>query len=304
MDTVTSLLGNKIFASLYDPKADSLAADFRAKAATSLNGLTNLVSKGDATKSRLDKIPGVSDSTKASLESLLNEAKSYTSSVTSNLTPNAIAAKKDEVAAKIKALVHKAKGESATSLASAKEKEAKATQERIANQNASGSRLFKNILKYVLYAFLVIVLLALALWGGSLASNAAIQQPLYMRIYYLIYGFLLFPIPIFLSFSKPVTYHAVLAPLIERPLEPTAFTSAFAAFVFTPGILPQAVSVVANPTAVAQTNILKTISAEIPALPLPLPLVSVPSAAAKPAVKELMSLLSKNAGLIKSGVSV
>jgi hypothetical protein len=275
MDLVTSLLGNKMFASLYDPNADKLAADFRAKAASSLSSLTNIVSKGADTKNILAKIPGVSDTTKASLDKLLAEAKTFTSSASTSLTPNAIAAKKDEVAAKIQDLIKQAKGEASTTADAKKEAKKQAVKDKIENKTVSATRLAKRIFTVIGYGVLILGLLVLALWGGSIASNTAIDLPKYMRFYYFIYGSLLFPVSIFLSIGKPIKYHALLAPLIEAPA-----SSIFYPFVYTPvAVAPQEVTVVAAAVPVSEAAVLQTIAAATPA---PAPSAPAPSAPITP----------------------
>jgi len=268
---VTSLLGNKMFASLYDPNADKLAADFRAKATSSLSSLTNIVSKGSQTQDILSKIPGVSDTTKTSLDKLLAEAKTYAASASSSLTPNAIAAKKDEIAAKIQNLIKQAKGEASTAVTAKTTADKEAVKEKIENKNVSASRLLQRTGTVIGYGVLGLGLLVLALWGGSLASNSAIELPKYMRFYYFIYGSLLFPISIFLSIGKPIKYHALLAPLVEGPASSFLYP-----FVYTPvEVAPQEVNVVPVAVPVSEDVIQKTIaSAVAPAPSLPASLTS------------------------------
>ena len=222
METITSLLGNKMFASMYDPKADKLAADFRARAASSLGGLTSMVSKGDETKSILNKIPGVSADTKASLDKLLAQTKSFTSSAAGS-TPNTIAAKKDEVDAKMQEIVKKAQ----TEAKDAKIKEAavkkQTLKEKIANQTFSLKRLAGRIWNQFKIYFLYLLIAILALWGGSMTSNAMFEMPVYMRFYYFVYGTLLFPVAFIFAIMRYTTgntgkYHAILAPLVEGPI--------------------------------------------------------------------------------------
>lgn len=211
-----------MFASMYDPKADKLAADFRARAASSLGGLSSIVSKGDETKNILNKIPGVSADTKASLDNLLAQTKSFTSSAAGS-TPNTIAAKKDEVDAKMQEIVKKAQ----TEAKDAKVKEAAAKKEslkeKIANQTFSIKRLAGRIWNQFKIYLLYILIVILALWGGSMTSNAMFEMPVYMRFYYFVYGTLLFPVAFIFAIMRYTTgvtgkYHAILAPLVEGPI--------------------------------------------------------------------------------------
>jgi hypothetical protein len=79
-----------------------------------------------------------------------------------------------------------------------------------------------------------IIFIGFAIWGGSTASNAAINKSPIMRFYYFIYGTLLFPFSLGLAYMRyssntkqsdnkellqplcePFKYYAILAPLIN-----------------------------------------------------------------------------------------
>jgi hypothetical protein len=83
-------------------------------------------------------------------------------------------------------------------------------------------RFFNNILSIVTKYLVIIILIVLALLGGSLMSNRAIHQSISFRIYYMIYGSLLFPISYYIIANDFFTtgarvvpnFHALLAPLI------------------------------------------------------------------------------------------
>lgn len=214
MDMITSLVGNKIFSSLYDPKSDTLFAEFRKRASEAVGGLQDLVSRADSTKAILNKIPGVSDSTKNELNKLLAESKEFAKSAT-NLSPSAILSKKSEISAKIKSLVSTAQGEGV-------DQKKKALQK--SKQDKLRKFSFKNVITKMWTIVLYLTLVILVLWGGSISSNAAIDLPVQMRFYYFIYGSILFPISFIFAikryFTKPQPkYYAILAPLIEGPIE-------------------------------------------------------------------------------------
>ena len=216
MDMVTSLLGNKIFSSLYDPKSDTLLADFRKKAEESLGSFHDVLSKGVNTKAILNKIPGVSTATKNELDKLLAESKSFTTNA-SNLSPSTILAKKAEISTKISGLVKTAQAEGVAEKKNAAEKAKKEKGRKFSFVNS-----YTRFKKFFFYAILV----CLVLWGGSISSNAAFKLPVQMRFYYFIYGSILFPISFIFAikryFSEPATeYHALLAPLIEGPIKNT-----------------------------------------------------------------------------------
>jgi hypothetical protein len=214
MDMITSLVGNKIFSSLYDPKSDTLFAEFRKRASEAAGGLKDVVSRGVNTKAILDKIPGVSDSTKNELNKLLAESKEFAVSAT-NLSPSAILAKKSEIAAKINSLVSTALGEGVD----AKKKALQKSKEEKLRKFS-----FKNVITKMLRILFYLILVILVLWGGSISSNAAIDLPVQMRFYYFIYGAILFPVSFIFAikryFTKPQPkYYAILAPLVEGPIE-------------------------------------------------------------------------------------
>jgi hypothetical protein len=263
MDTATSLLGNKMFASMYDPNADKLAADYRARAASSLGSLTDTVTKGNQTQDILSKIPGVSADTKASLDSLLAEAKSFTTGAAGS-TPNTIAAKKDEVDTKIQDIVKKAQTEAKEKKVAVAEEKTAAVKEKVANQKFSVTRLAGRIWTQFKMYFLYLIIAILALWGGSMSSNAMISTPVYMRFYYFVYGTLLFPIAFIFALMRYTgggggAYHAVLAPLIEGPVLNPVMAGLLYPFVYTGAstlVTPLPVSTVTGATALPEAAIM------------------------------------------------
>jgi hypothetical protein len=316
MDTVTSLLGNKMFASMYDPNADKLAADFRARAASSLGSLTDTVTKGNQTQDILSKIPGVSADTKASLDSLLAEAKGFAASAAGS-TPNTIAAKKDEVDTKIQNIVKKAQTEAKEKKVAVAEEKTAAVKEKVANQKFSVTRLAGRIWTQFKMYFLYLIIAILALWGGSMSSNAMISTPVYMRFYYFVYGTLLFPIAFIFALMRYTAgsggaYHAVLAPLIEGPVLNPVMAGLLYPFVYTGAstlVTPLPVSTVTGATALpeaaimakAQQNALAaTVPAAYAAIPMGMPMPAMPMPMSMPAMP--MAAAAAKVGLIGSGV--
>ena len=278
---ITSLLGNKIFSSLYDPKADTLFADFRKKAEDSMNSLRDVVSKADSTKAIINKIPGVSDSTKAELDKLLAESKSFTAS-SSGLSPSAILGKKAEISTKINNLVQTAQEEGvAKKAAEEQQKKAKLASEAKGEVSMTklGNKLYKKVKTIVFWLMIVI----LGLVGGSLASNGAIALPPYMRFYYFIYGSILFPISYIFAIknyieNKPLKFHSVLAPLVEgTSVGLFSYKSLF--------VEPLPVQFVEAATAVPEAAVQAVIASNVAQV--------VPA----PAVSSLMETISKNAAV-------
>lgn len=222
MDLV-SLVGDKIFSSLYDPKADGIAAQFRKNVSQNLGGLENVVSKAAESKDILNNIPGVSGSTKQSLDVLIKQSNDFLKGA-SKLTPNEIAAKKDEINMKIKELVGQAKNESKQKQEEEEQKKKEELKEKVENQTFSVSRMLGRTWDSTKFYLLYVVLFVLALWGGSISSNANINKSVLMRAYYFIYGALLFPVSFAFAIWRYTTgnttpYYALLAPLIERPVQ-------------------------------------------------------------------------------------
>ena len=285
METVTSLVGNKLFASMYDPNADKLAADFRARSASSLGSLTDTVAKGNQTQDILNKIPGVSPDTKASLDSVLAEAKTF-SATAAGSTPNTIAAKKDDVDTKIQAIVKKAQTEAKDNKAAEAAAKTAAVKEKVENQTFSPTRLVGRVWgRFKIYLFYLVIAI-LALWGGSMSSNAMFELPVYMRFYYFIYGTLLFPIAFIFAIMRYTggsggAYHAILAPLIEGPVLNPIMAGLLYPFTYTAAttlVTPLPVSTVIGAAALPEAAILQKVQQNIAAAS---PAAAAAAAAAK-----------------------
>jgi len=310
-----------MFASMYDPNADKLAADFRARAASSLGSLTDTVTKGNQTQDILSKIPGVSADTKASLDSLLAEAKGFAASAAGS-TPNTIAAKKDEVDTKIQNIVKKAQTEAKEKKVAVAEEKTAAVKEKVANQKFSVIRLAGRIWTQFKMYFLYLIIAILALWGGSMSSNAMISTPVYMRFYYFVYGTLLFPIAFIFALMRYTggsggAYHAVLAPLIEGPVLNPVMAGLLYPFVYTGAstlVTPLPVSTVTGATALPEAAIMakaqqNALAASVPAAYAAMPMAMSMPAMPMPAMPMPMSMppmpmaaAAAKVGLIGSGV--
>jgi len=221
------------------------------------------VTKGNQTKALLNKIPGVSSDTKASLDNVLAQAKSFASGAIGS-TPNTIAAKKDEVDGKIRDIIKKAQGEAKKAKATSISEEAAAVKEKVENQTFSIKRFASRTWeKFKLY-FLFIVIAILALWGGSMTSNAMFDLPLYMRVYYFIYGTLLFPIAFIFAILRYTNnrggqYHAIIAPFVEGPILNPVMAGILYPFTYVPKstmVVPLPVSAVIGPAALPEAAIL------------------------------------------------
>ena len=259
MDLV-SLVGDKIFSSLYDPKADGIAAQFRKNVSQNMGGLENVISKAAGSKDILNNIPGVSDGTKQSLDVLIKQSNDFLKGA-SKLTPNEISAKKDEINMKIKELIGKAKGEAKEKKEEAEKKKQEELKEKVENQTFSVMRMLGRTWESGKYYLLYTVLIVLALWGGSISSNYNINKSVLLRAYYFIYGAILFPVSFAFAIWRYTTgtttpYYALLAPLIERPVQNQAVAMLLWPFIYTSPTQVATLPVVPSPeTALTGTSV-------------------------------------------------
>ena len=72
--------------------------------------------------------------------------------------------------------------------------------------------------------------------GSSLASNAAINLPIQFRIYYMVYGFILFPVSLIQGimnyFSNKTLFYALWAPLITQRYHSNIYNMLLFPFVY------------------------------------------------------------------------
>jgi hypothetical protein len=82
------------------------------------------------------------------------------------------------------------------------------------------NRFLKKVFDNSKYVIIFFIVLSLAFLGSSLAANAAINQKFAFKIYYMIYGFILFPISIILGikhlFEGKQLFYSIWAPLISK----------------------------------------------------------------------------------------
>ena len=216
MDQLKSLLG------VYDPNIDKLAQEFRSRVSQNVGALNDVIKNSNEVKNVVSKIPGVSEETKKQLNSALEKAKSFTGDAY-KMTPDQIAAQKDKLQLLVRTAVNKAQ-EEAKKLKIQKTQEKKvALKEKKENEVFSPMRLARRMWDTGKFYLLIAIGIGLALWGGSMASNAAIDKPVSIRFFYFIYGTILFPLSFAFALYRSMTgvqgsYHAMLAPLIAEPV--------------------------------------------------------------------------------------
>ena len=221
----------------FDPNINALETQFNALKISNTSDLTSSITNATSTANILNSIPGVTDDTKKQMAALLDESKKFS---TSGLSPSAIAAKTAEVNTKTQELVRQAQVDAKAAKEKAEADAKAAAQEKKENQKFSFKRLMKRAWDHGKWWLLGITLGLLALWGGSISSNNAIAEPVYMRFYYLIYGSLLFPVSFVFAIMRWFTgvkgsYYAILAPLVEGPIKNPFYASLLYMFTFDPG---------------------------------------------------------------------
>ena len=198
----------------YDPAGDLLKQVYRA---TFQNNLTNLQSTvggiGGGLGNFVVSVPGVSGATKSAYNSL-NKASEAALEAAKSMTPAQIAEKNDELAAEHNRIAEQANKEAAEA-AEAAEAEKRTPIDELFRFRLD--RFFKKIFDNATYIIIFFVVLFLAFLGSSLAANAAIYKPVPFRIYYMVYGFILFPVSIILGIrnflDKKQLFYAFWAPL-------------------------------------------------------------------------------------------
>lgn len=242
------------------PEQDQLAQQYRNRVLENTSNLSTSISKASDTYDIARQIPGVSQETLSSFSTVIEDAKSfYTSAATE--TADAIATKRDTLELKIQQFVDTTqsdvKDKEKTELLKKEEEQVKAKE----NETFNPTRFTSNLLDWIKKVAFWIGLTVIALWGGSIASNHAINESLVIRIYYFVFGTLLFPISFIFALWRWMTgesvkgkYHAFLAPLIQIPnywwihvfLWPFTYKSA---------IQPQAVTFISVPTVVPEIQL-------------------------------------------------
>jgi hypothetical protein len=199
---------------MYDPAGDVLKQVYRA---TFQNNLTNLQSTvggiGGGLGNFIVSVPGISGATKSAYSSL-NKASEAALEAAKSMTPAQIAEKNDELKAEHNRIAEQANKE-AKEAAEAAEAEKRTPIDELFRFRLD--RFFKKIFDNATYIIIFFVVLFLAFLGSSLAANAAIYKPVPFRIYYMVYGFILFPVSIIFGIrnflDKKQLFYAFWAPL-------------------------------------------------------------------------------------------
>jgi hypothetical protein len=198
----------------FDPAGDVLKQVYRATFQNNLLGLQSTIGGiGGGLGNFITSVPGISEATRSAY-SALNKASEDALEASKSMTPAQIAAKNDELKAEHNRIAEQANKE-ALAAAEAAEAEKRTPIEELGKFRVD--RFFKKVFENATYIIIFFVVLFLAFLGSSLAANAAIYKPIPFRIYYMVYGFILFPVAIGFGikhfFEKKQLFYAFWAPL-------------------------------------------------------------------------------------------
>jgi len=197
----------------FDPVGDALKQVYRATLQKNVNNLQSTVgSIGGGLGTVILSTPGVSDATRTAYANL-NATSEKILADASTMTPDQVAAENEKLTLQHNELAEKANKE----IAAAAEEKRTPIEEL---QNFKFNRFLKKVFDNSKYVVIFFVVLALAFLGSSLAANAAINQKFAFKIYYMIYGFILFPISIIFGiknfFGGKQLFYSIWAPLISK----------------------------------------------------------------------------------------
>jgi len=198
----------------FDPAGDALKQVYRATFQNNLAGLQSTVGGiGSGLGNFILSVPGISGATRNAYAAL-NKASEDAVEAAKSMTPAQIATKNDELKAEHNKIAEQANKE-ALEAAEAAEAEKRTPIEELGKFRVD--RFFKKVFDNFTYIIIFFVVLFLAFLGSSLAANAAIFKKVPFRIYYMIYGFILFPVAIAFGIKhfteKKQLFYAFWAPL-------------------------------------------------------------------------------------------
>ena len=192
---------NVVISATYNPAADVLKQAFRTNVSQNLGGLSATVSNiGGGFGSAIRSIPGVGTPIMDALSALQQESEQLLEDA-KYMTPDQIATANDDLKAKAAKLEADAKAAGETVEQYQKEHGI------VVEKPFSISDFMTTIFQNTLYIFLFFLILTLALLGSSLASNAVVNKAFGYRLYYMVYGFLLFPLPIVMGMYRKFYKH-------------------------------------------------------------------------------------------------
>jgi ABC-type multidrug transport system fused ATPase/permease subunit len=241
------------------PEQDQLAQQYRNRVLENTSNLSKSISKASDTYDLAKQIPGVSQETLDTFKTVIDDAKLFYQTVDKE-TADAIATKRDTLELKTQQFVDTTQSDVKNK--EKRELEKKEEEKKLEKENATfnSSRFTSKLWDILKKSAFWIGFFIIALWGGSIASNHAINETLAIRIYYFIFGTLLFPISFLFAFWRWMTgesakgrYHAFLAPIIQKPTYWWIHVF-LCPFTCKAPLQPQAVSFVAAPIPVSDES--------------------------------------------------
>ena len=207
---LSNWFNNTVLKATYDPASDALQSLYNQNVSTGITNLgTTISGLGGGLGAAITSIPGVSSATVNALNSLQTASQSVLSNAQS-MTPSQIASANDSINQQYQTLLAQAQAEGAAP-------PPPPSTNPIGEAGYDINQFFTTVFSTTMYIIIFAVIIFLALLGSSLASNANIDKPLAYRIYYMIYGFILFPIAIIQGginfFHKKKLFYAIWAPL-------------------------------------------------------------------------------------------
>lgn len=214
LNTIGDWFQTTILKMTYDPAGDALKQVYRASFQNNLTDLQSTVGNmGNGLGNFITSVPGISDATRNAYAGLQKASEDVLAAANS-MTPAQIAQKNDELKELHNKIAEQANTEAAKAAAEAEEEKLTPLEDL---EKFKLDRFFKKVFQNVTYIIIFFVVLFLAFLGSSLAANAAIHKPIPFRIYYMIYGFILFPISIIFGikhfFERKQLFYALWAPL-------------------------------------------------------------------------------------------
>jgi hypothetical protein len=212
LNSIAEWFNNTIIKTTFDPAADALKQVYRQNVSQNLGMLQQTIGNiGGGLGNVIFSIPGIGEPTRIAMEALRNETEELMEKAKS-MTPDQIAEKNDEITRKYNEILARAKADGVTY-------EEQLKKEGIENKDFSITKFFNEIFSNTLYLSLFVLVIVLGLLGSSLAANAAVDKPFYYKIYYMVYGFILFPVPIiqaiFNHLNHKRLFYSLWAPLYK-----------------------------------------------------------------------------------------
>ena len=240
-NSIADWFNNTIIKATYDPAADALKQAYRQNVSQNLGMLQQTIgSIGGGLGDVITSIPGIGDATRVGYETLKTESEKLLNNAQS-MTPDQIAAKNDELTKKYNDILAQAQADGISYQEELKK-------QGIKDETFSISDFFKEVFSNSLYILLFVLIIVFGLLGSSLAANAAVDYPFAYKIYYMVYGFILFPVPIiqgiFNYLNHKRLFYALWAPLFKG--------TSFGLFSYNAGLTESSHftsgSLIANPT--------------------------------------------------------